>query len=162
MTLAGKLFDRFEDLCAAIAALLVVYVMLTISADVVGRYFLHRPIGWAIEFAEHALMALPFLSMAWLVRENGHVIIDVVVRLLPELLRRWLEVFVALLAAATTGFACWFAVLTTLSLFRRGVKTIGIYPVDRYLLIAVVAFGLGLASIEFLRLAGRRLREIRR
>lgn len=162
MTLMGKLLDRLEEVCAALAAFLIVYVMITISADVVGRYALDHPIGWAIEFAEHALMAIPFLSMAWLVRENGHVIIDVVVRLLPEFLRRWLEVFVALLAAATTGFACWFAVLTTLSLFRRGVKTIGIYPVDRYLLIALVAFGLGLASIEFLRLAGRRLREIRR
>jgi len=161
MTLIGRVLDWIEDACAALAALLVVYVMLTISADVVGRYVLNSPIGWAIEFAEHALMALPFLAMAWLVRENGHVTIDIVVHLLPESLRSRVLVGVSLLAAATTGFACWFAVLTTFSQLDRGVRTIGIYPVDRYLLIAIVAFGLGLTCVEFLRLARRQLRDIR-
>ncbi len=153
------LLDKIELICAWIAALLVVYVMLTIAGDVVGRYFLNSPIGWAIEFAEYALMAIPFLSMAWLVRVGGHVSIDLVLNALHRRLRHILNIAVNLLAAATCGLAAYFAILTTLSQYERDVMTIGIYPVEKYLLISVVAFGLGLTFIEFLRAAIRALRE---
>ena len=158
--LAGVL-EAIERLCAWIAALLVVYVMLTIAGDVVGRYFLNSPIGWAIEFAEYALMAIPFLSMAWLVRVGGHVNIDIVLNALHPWLRRILGIVVNLLAAATCGLAAYFAILTALSQYEREVMTIGIYPVEKYLLISVVAFGLGLTFIEFLRATVRAIKEPR-
>jgi len=151
--------DVLEWLCAWAAALLIPYIMITISADVVGRYLLDRPIGWAIELAEYALMAIPFLSMAWLVRHNGHVRIDLLLTALGARWRSRLNVLTNLLAAATCGIAAYYAVLTTISQYQRGVTTIGIYPVDKYILIAVVAFGLSLAFIEFMRAAGRALAE---
>lgn len=158
MPLAG-LLEMIELICAWIAALLIIYVMLTIAGDVVGRYFLNSPIGWAIEFAEYALMAIPFLSMAWLVRVGGHVSIDLVLNALHRRMRYILGIVVNLLATATCGLAAYFAILTTLSQYEREVMTIGIYPIEKYLLISVVAFGLVLTFIEFLRATFRALSE---
>lgn len=158
----GRLIDWVVLACAWIAALLTLYIMFTISADVVGRYFFQHPIGWAIEFAEHALMAIPFLSMAWLVRQRGHVSIEIVVEALPKRLRGQLDAVISLLAAGTCSVAGWYAAKTAISQYERGVTTIGIYSFERYLLIALVAFGLMLAGIEFLRLALRLFAEQRR
>lgn len=148
-----------EWLCAWIAALLIPYIMITISADVVGRYFLDAPVGWAIEFAEYALMAIPFLSMAWLVQQNSHVQIDLLLNALNTRWRSRMNAATNFAAAVTCGISAYYATLATISHYQRGVATIGIYPVEKYLLIAVVAFGLTLAFIEFLRATRRALLE---
>jgi len=147
--------DWLETALAWLAAGLVLYIMATISADVIGRYFLGSPIGWAIEFAEYALLAIPFLSMAWLVREGGHVKIDLVLNALPPPTRATLNAVTNFLAALTCGAAAYFAIATTVSQYERGVVTIGIYPMPKYLLIALIALGLTLGAIELLRATAR-------
>jgi TRAP-type C4-dicarboxylate transport system permease small subunit len=66
-TIAG-LWQRFLSLLAAIVGLSLLFAMVAVSADVVGRYFLAAPIGWVLELTEYILLYTPFLGMAWLVR----------------------------------------------------------------------------------------------
>ncbi len=156
---AGALLDGIELVCAWLAALMILGIMVTISADVFGRYLLGNPIGWAIEFSEYALMTIPFLSMAWLVRQAGHVRIDILLNALGKRNRARLNLLTNVLATMTCGAAAYAATLTTISQYERNVVTIGIYPMQKYLLISVIAFGLTLAFIEFLRATFRGWRE---
>ncbi|MDP2578140.1 MAG: TRAP transporter small permease [Candidatus Palauibacterales bacterium] len=152
----GRCWDFLITANAVVAACLIPVIMVSVSADVIGRYVLDAPIGWVIEFAEYALFAIPFLGMAWLVGyRDGHVRIDLLVQVLPLRWQARLESFTSLVAGLTCAAATWFAVLTTVSQYQRGVITIGIYPISKYLLVSIVAYGLACTTVELLRHAWR-------
>ena len=73
------LFDGTINVLAVIAALVLVFLMLSVCLGVVMRYFLGRPLLWVIQIGEYALLYLTLLSAAWLLRKGGHVTMDLVV-----------------------------------------------------------------------------------
>jgi TRAP-type C4-dicarboxylate transport system permease small subunit len=79
------LFDRIIDLLASLAGGLILFMMLSICIDVVLRYFLNRPLTWGVEISEYILLWSTLLSVAWVLKIEGHVKIDLVVnRLNPR------------------------------------------------------------------------------
>src|SRR5688572_3759233 len=76
----ARIYDRCLEIMARIAAVLTILIVVGVSFDVLGRYFFAQPIGWVFEATEYALLFIPFLAMAWLVREkSGHVQIELVI-----------------------------------------------------------------------------------
>jgi TRAP-type C4-dicarboxylate transport system permease small subunit len=154
-------YDRVLDAMAALAGVLLIFVMVSVSADVAGRYVFGRPIGWVVEFTEYNLLYIPFLAMAWLVREGGHVRIDVVLQAVGPGTRSLVNAGTSLAAALTCGIAAYWAVATTWDNYARDVLTVGIYPIPKFIPLAVIALGLSMSFIEFLRQARRERRQWR-
>lgn len=153
------IFDRVVDGLAAFAAILLLFVMLSVSADVVGRYFLDRPIGWVLEINEYVLLYVPFLGMAWLARRaDGHVRIDILLNALPPRPRSLLNAATLLLAAGTCAVACWWALATTWDQFARDTYTVGIYPIPKFIPVSVIGVGFSLTAIQFLKQAAAHVR----
>ena len=162
MAAIARLWERFLSLLAAIVGLLLLLAMLSVSADVVGRYFLAAPIGWVLELTEYILLYTPFLGMAWLVRRaEGHVRIDVLVSALPVRTRARLNLMVAAVAAFACASAAYYGGLTTWDHYRRGVETYGIYPIQKWTLLIVIAAGFAFTAVEFVRKASDHVREMR-
>lgn len=67
----------------AIAGALVVIVMLAISFEVASRKLLGQSHAWVVDLGEVSLLFITFFAAAWVLRENAHVRIDTLVRLLP-------------------------------------------------------------------------------
>ena len=63
-----------------------------------------------------------------------------------------------LVAGITSAFIGFWATLSTVDNFQRGVETNGIYPISRAWLIGVIALGLILSALEFLRNAYKTFR----
>lgn len=150
-SLLAKNFDRLVVACAAVAGLMILSTVLMITADVIGRYFFSVTFPWIFELTEHILVSIPFLGMAWLVRSETHVRIDILLTTLPKRLRGWADSFAYGLSAATCAFMTYYALLTTIDHYLRGIVTYGIYPIPKFLLLSVITFGLALTAIEFLR-----------
>jgi C4-dicarboxylate transporter, DctQ subunit len=144
-----RLYDRLIDGLAYLAVVLLFAIMVAIGLDVAARYFLGQPIGWVFEFVQHSLLCILFFGMAWLTREGGHVAIELLLDALPFGIRRGMVVFAMATAGATSAFIAYWALLITIDNYRRGVETIGIYPIPRYWLLGVIALGLGLTAIAF-------------
>lgn len=72
--------------------LILKYVLVTLSlsmvaiifAQVITRYFLKIPLVWSEELARYLFMWTIFLGSAVAVGNKGHVVIDFVIRLVPE------------------------------------------------------------------------------
>ena len=146
-------YDRLLTGCAVVVGLLILSTVLLVTADVIGRYFFSAPIGWVFELTEHFLVCVPFLGMAWLVRASGHVRIEIVVQTLPPLWQTRFTVLAYLLSGLTCATATYYATATTFDHYARGIVTYGIYPIPKFILIAIIAFGLALTTIEFFRRA---------
>ena len=154
----GLFYKRLLTGLVALNGFLLVFMVLSISADVFGRYFFGQPIGWVVEVCEHILMAVPFLSMAWLVNQNGHVMVDMVVRALSPKSQKRVSFITNCLGAAICGFGTYYAAIVTWDNYARAVSTAGIYPIPKPILLAIIAFGLFLTTIEFLRKAKGEIR----
>ncbi|GJL80901.1 MAG: hypothetical protein DHS20C01_05350 [marine bacterium B5-7] len=144
-------YDWLVSACAVIVGLFILLTVVLVTADVVGRYFFDKPIGWVFEVTEHILVCVPFLGMAWLIRRGEHVRIEIVVQLFPAHWQPRFEMVADLLSALACAIATYYAVVTAIDHFSRGIVTYGIYPVPKFILITIIAFGLGLSTIEFLR-----------
>jgi len=146
-----RFYDKIIDALARVAVLFLLAVMIGIGLDVAARYFLNEPIGWMQEFVQHSLLFILFLGMPWLTREGGHVSIDMLVDALPVSGRRLLIGVGLLVAGVTSAFLGFWAAVSAIDNFQRGVETNGIYPISRAWLIGVMALGLLLSAAEFVR-----------
>ncbi len=78
-----------EDALAALGAVLFAFITLAISAEVVMRYGFNRPLAWVDEISEYALLWMTFLGTAWVLRQGGHVRVDILMQFFsPAALRR--------------------------------------------------------------------------
>ena len=74
----STIFDRTVSYLAFVAAVLIIFAMLSVGAEIVMRYFLNRPMIWVMEVTEITLLLITFLGTAWLLRREGHVKVDIV------------------------------------------------------------------------------------
>ena len=154
MRALGDLYDRILAWTAIIVAILIVIAMLLVTAEVVSRSFFNSPIGWVLEATETILLYSPFLALAWLVRRTeGHVRIDIFLNAFEgqtqEFINGWVSGIAAIVCFIAGGLATW----TTWDHIVRSVNTGGIYPIPKFTVLFVIALGLLMAGIEFVRKA---------
>lgn len=103
-------FDRLIDALALLAALLLCALVVLILVDVAARYLRWFSLAWGLEASEYALYAITFLGAPWVLREQGHIAIELVVeRLSPgarRIARRMADLLGALVCALLFYFAC--------------------------------------------------------
>lgn len=154
-------FDRIIDVLAYSSGALVLFMMVLIAADVVLRKLTGFTFDWSTEFTENAVCYVTFTTAAWLARQNRHVVVDIVVSQLNSRNRNVLNTATSILAAATCLFMAYHASRTTLDVWRRHVATATIMEVPMAPLIAIIAVGMLLLSIQFMRNAHFHIRQVR-
>ena len=86
----------------AATALLVAIVAIN-GANVLGRYALNAPIGWAEEIMVFCMIGLVFGASPAVTWQASHVRMDIAVQRLPPNLRRALAVLTDLISVAVLG-----------------------------------------------------------
>ena len=147
----GKIVDGVQNIFAAFAALLIISAMLAVSLDVILRFLFNIPITGVSEVTEFALLFIPMMGAAWLLRMDGHINIDVVINYLsPEY-----SYFVSVMNSAVGTIVC--AVVTYLGAwvtwdnFQRAVETPGVVIIPRWIILIIVPVGFFLLGVESLR-----------
>ncbi|MBL8376255.1 MAG: TRAP transporter small permease [Burkholderiales bacterium] len=102
------------------AGALVVLMMAVTVVDVVGRYFLDRPLKGSAEATEFLLACLVFAGIPIAAATGEHIRIDLLDHMLPRTLLRWQRVFGSLVAALVIGFVAWRLLLRGNELARLG------------------------------------------
>ena len=151
MKLIIKVFDRLVDVMAFLGGALCILTMLGVSADVVGRYFLSRPIVGMLEANQIAIVWLTFLGSAWLLRQGGHIKMDILEMRLRGRAQAWLKIIVSTVCAAMSLFLFWYGTLATVAAFQHGDMQATNVPINvGYVLLAIPLGSLPL-FIQFLR-----------
>lgn len=61
-----------------VASVMMAGLVIIVCLDLVLRYFFNSPLLWGTEVTEILILDITFLGMAWVFREDGHVVIDIV------------------------------------------------------------------------------------
>ena len=102
--------DLLIDALAVVAAALLCALVVLILVDVAARYLRWFSLAWGLEASEYALYAITFLGAPWVLRERGHIAIELVVEWLPAraraAARRVADALGALVCLLLLVFAC--------------------------------------------------------
>lgn len=134
------------------------FLALAITYDVVVRYLFNKTLLWVDDVTGYLLAALTFLGGAYVMAQNGHTRVDILVTHAGPRTRRTLILVDALLVlvvcvvlAAASGYAVWDA-------YQRNVSVVGIIEVPRSVVLAPIFIGMVLLIIERIRFILRFLR----
>lgn len=153
-----RLYVRLLDAMAIIAAAMVVFSMLTVTGDVLLRFFFARGILWSFEVTEFLLLYIPMLAMPWLARRKGHVQIDLLLTWVGPRHARWLNAASYVAVCLLCLLMVRWSVLATLNSYSRGIVNAGLVAWPRWALLAVMPPAFLLTAIEFARLAWLEIR----
>lgn len=130
---------------------MIVFSMLTVTGDVLLRVF-RMSLWWSFEVTEFILVYIPFLTLPWLVRRRGHIVIDVLTSRLSDTAGKRLEIVTSLIAAAISLNLVYWGAFATWSAYERGITSSGMVEYPRWALLCVIPLGFALAAFEFGRL----------
>lgn len=71
--------DRLVDALAIVAGALLCALVAVVCLDVAARSLKLFPTPWALDVSEYLLYAITFLGAPWVLRERGHIAIELVV-----------------------------------------------------------------------------------
>lgn len=140
-----------ERLFAALAAVILLFVMVVVSLDVFMRYVLNRPFGWTYDLISLYLMtALFYLVLSRTFTENAHISVDILEGRFPPRVRRVCHVFVALVSAGIFGAITWLVALRTWDDWLAGAATSGAILWPTWASEILVPLGAGLLTLRLL------------
>lgn len=152
MSAFTRLYDQLILALAQLAGAIVAATCVLVLLDVTLRALGVSIPAFAITFAEYAMLYTAMCAAPWLVRERGHVYIDLLVGALPLAFRRWMErvmytatILACLIMTVTASEIFWDAVVSD----RTDVRGI---EVPLWISLLPLPVGFGLVMIEFLRI----------
>jgi len=160
-TKVTAIFERTLNLLGAFAGVLIAFLMLGVSVDVCMRYFLNRPLFWMIEITQYAQVFILFLGAAWLLRKEGHVVMDILISRLGQKSQNLANVITSILGAIVCFIITWYAARVNWDYFQIDYVYSATLEIPAFLLQAVVPLGAFLLSIQFLRRAYGYLGKLR-
>lgn len=147
----ARAHDFLTRLTFWVAMIGVAYLTTVLAWEVLARYALRQPSGWAPDTAALAFGLSIFLAAPTLSKEGGHADMRLVVDTLPASAAVWLRRFTMLLACAVCWLAAWFGYNELLRLFQRGVMVIAVTPMPKWWLMAAIVYSLVSMGLYFLR-----------
>ncbi len=142
-------FERFTGFLAAIAAFLILLMSLWITYDVLSRYLFSASSPWAFDLSEYALVWITFLAAPWVLMQDRHVRIELLVDVLPPRVQRALGVVVCITALLTCAILTWRTGIAAFDYIDRNQMMPRIWRIPRIWPYAVIPIGSALLTIAF-------------
>ncbi|WP_413841690.1 TRAP transporter small permease [Tateyamaria sp.] len=147
----SKALAVLVNLLAIIAGATLVWLMISVITSVLMRNAGLQPFAWLFTSAEYGLLYMTMLGAPWLVREKGHVHIELVTAALPDGARRIVSRIVAIACVLVCLILAWKGVELFLKNIERGDYDTRAYYYPRWMLTIAFPISFGLMAIEFSR-----------
>jgi TRAP-type C4-dicarboxylate transport system permease small subunit len=151
----ARLLDRLLAAAFHLAGVILLCLTASVLIEVVMRYLLSRPTRWAVEFSEYMLVYIAFLAGAWVLREEGHVKIEILIDILPARAQAVLHAVTSWVGVIVSGLFFWFSASFTREAFLSGEVLFRAVHVPLWAVLVVIPVGLLLLTLQFVRRAWR-------
>ena len=141
--------SRCAAYLAGIAALLILAMSVWITYDVLTRYFLDYSSPWSFDLSEYALVWITFLGAPWVLLQDRHVRIELLVDVLSPKVQRILGIVVCLIAIVTCAVLAWRTGLAALQYLDRNVMMPRIWRIPRIWPYSIIPIGSVLLMLAF-------------
>jgi C4-dicarboxylate transporter DctQ subunit len=141
---------------AVCAAALIVAMMGVITLDVVLRNLGYQSWAHFFTFTEYALLIVPCLGAPWLVREKGHIYVEILLMYLDRRGRTALRLVIGIVCVVVCAVLAWYGFEVTLRDFVANEKDVRSLDMPRWMIVGFVPLSFAMMALEFLRFVLRR------
>ncbi|MGP8290282.1 TRAP transporter small permease [Vreelandella zhanjiangensis] len=134
---------------ALLAGLMLVWLMVAVVLSVVIRNLGLQPSAWYFLSTEYAMFYLTLLGAPWLVRQKGHVHIELLTAALPLPVLNVLSRGVSLICVVVCGVLAWKGLDLFLLNLERNDYDVRAFFVPKWMLTIVFPISFTLMAIEF-------------
>lgn len=151
----SRYYDRLIDGLAALAGLIIAAASLLIVYDVVARNIGMQPPASTVALTEYAMLYFTMAAAPWLVRNKGHIVVEVVYQRLLGSLQRRLDAAILLMCALVSGIIASLAGFLLIEAIANAEIEIRSLDAPRWILFLPLLIGFALMAVEFVRLLVR-------
>jgi TRAP-type C4-dicarboxylate transport system permease small subunit len=133
------------------AGFLMAAMMVVIFVDVVLRNLGYQSSAHFFTFTEYALLAVPCLGAPWLVREKGHIYVEIVFMYIGARQRVALRYLIGALCVIVCAVLAWYGSLVTINDFVQNEKDVRSLDMPRWMVVGFIPLSFAMMAVEFLR-----------
>jgi TRAP-type C4-dicarboxylate transport system permease small subunit len=156
LTPISRIYDAVLYGMAYAAGFLMAAMMVVITLDVVLRNLGYQSSAHFFTFTEYALLAVPCLGAPWLVREKGHIYVEILLMALSPRRRAVLTFFIGIICVGVCAIVAWYGFAVTIGDFVQNEKDVRSLDMPRWIVVGFIPLSFTMMAIEFLRFLVRR------
>ena len=127
------------------------FATLGTCVDVLLRYSLNCPIHWMLEITEYIMLYIPFLGAALVLKEEGHIRVDLLINRFSPKKKNWINIITSLIGGIVMLIYTFFGLQVTLDAFKRGIPSLESLRTPVFLIIMIIPIGSFFFTIQFIR-----------
>jgi len=151
VTFLGSIHRGLINGLAALSGAMLAMFTIGICYDVIVRSIGLQPPNYTVTLVEYGLLYVTILSAPWLLREKGHVFVDMAVRVMPPRVRRINEFAMYAAGFAVCAILCYAAGDLTIESWQRGDLDTRDFDMPRWGIYLPLTFSFFLLALEFAR-----------
>ncbi len=156
-----KWFDRIIDGMAAFAGVILIFTTIAVCYGIAMRFFFRSPSIWVPQTTEYALLWMVFLGATWLLREKGHVCVDIIYSTLNKKAKNRLDLVMNAAAGVACAVLVYFSTSYVCECISRGVKDVRAVTIPKYTVFFIIPLGMFLLTVQFFRIVWQRYQTIK-
>ena len=151
MKSVGTAFDKILHALFWVAGMLLLFATVGTCIDVILRYIFNSPIHWMLEITEYIMLYIPFLGAALVLKEEGHIRVDLLINRFGSKNRTRVDIITSLIGGIIMLIYAWFGAQVTLDTFKRGVPTLESLKTPMFIILMIIPIGSFFFAIQFFR-----------
>ena len=155
----GRIIDLILVVFAWFSGVLMIFSLVSVCIDVIMRYFFNSPSGWILQISEYILLYIPFLSAAYVLKEEGHIKVDIILNYLSKKNEAIFNTVTSILGAIVLFILTYYGMIVTYDFYLRKVPTLKYLKIPEFLVIIVIPVGCFLFALQFIRRANKYYQE---
>jgi TRAP-type C4-dicarboxylate transport system permease small subunit len=144
--------EKGENILAKVAIVVLCLIIFSVCLEIFMRYFLNRPLVWVVELTEYALLWVTFLGAPWLLGQEGHVRVDVIVNFMSERWKNRWAVFGSALGLMISVILTIFGAIVTFDHWLRDIYKPTVLEFPTWIVLVAIPLGSIFLVIRFLKL----------
>ena len=145
------LLDKISSAFAVLAGALFFFVTFSITYSVFTRA-IHAPSPiWIIQFNEYSMLWITFLGTAWLLSENKHISIEILMSRLSRKAKKIFHIGHDILGFLLCSAFCYYCSISTWEQYSRHIIDVQAVDVPKAFVVMIIPIGFLLLSLQFVR-----------
>lgn len=151
----SRLFDNFSNILFYISAALIFVCWLIISFEVFMRELLGLPQTWVVECSEYIILFVTFLGVAWVMKKDGHISIEIVISAFGPKKAALLNFATSILGLFVCLIICIFGILSVIRAYNHHLLTFTALELPKWPFLSVIPLGALMLCLQFVSRARR-------
>lgn len=114
--------DFIVDAFAVIAGVITCILVVLVCWDVAARFVRALEASWIFYTIEYLIYLMAFLGAPWVLRDRGHIVVDLMTQAFSDDMRRKLDIVTSAIGALVCALVGYYLALEWLEAFNEGRK----------------------------------------